>query len=116
MLKELKSVIAVLVLLAGGFLLYKVFPAYWNNFKVNGMLADAAITYTNFPKPDDEIKAVVAQKAQDFDVPIAPEQITVIHDRADLIISFAYAVHIDIPGYPFDLHFNDSTTNHNVMK
>ena len=115
-MKELKSIIALLVLLVGGFVLYKVIPAYWNNFKVNSMLSDAAITYTNFPKPDDDIKIAVAQKAQDYDVPIAPEGVIVSHNRGDLTISFSYTVHIDMPGYPFDLSFNDSTTNQNVMR
>jgi hypothetical protein len=115
-MKEIKSILALLVLVLGSFVLYKVFPAYWNNFKVNGMLSDAAITYTNFPKPDDDIKTIIAQKAQDFDVPIAPEQITVSHNHGDLTIAFSYTVHVDMPVYPFDLSFNDSTTNQNVMK
>jgi hypothetical protein len=114
--KELKSIFGLLVLLVGGFVLYKVFPAYWNNFKVNGMISDQAIIFTNFPKSDDDIKIAIAQKAQDCDVPLSPDQVVVARDRGNLTISLAYTVHIDMPGYPFDLNFNDSTTNHNVME
>jgi hypothetical protein len=114
--KELKSIFWVLVLLAGGFVLYKTLPAYWGNFKVNQMINDEAIYYTNFPKGDDAIAAAVSQKAQEFDVPLAPDQVTVARSGGDLTISAAYSVHIDFPGYPFDLSFKDAATNHNVMK
>ena len=60
-MKELKSILALLVLLVGGFVLYKVMPAYWNNFQVDRMIADQAIIFTNFPKSDDEIKKLSEQ-------------------------------------------------------
>ena len=115
-MKELKFIFGLLVLLVGGFVLYKIMPAYWNNYKVGRMIAEQAIIYTNFPKSEEEIKIAIAQKAQDMDVPVAPEQIAVTRNRGDVSISFAYTVHIDLPGYPFDLNFEDSTTNQNVMK
>jgi hypothetical protein len=114
--KELRSIFGLLILLIGGFVLYKTLPAYWNNFKVDRMIAEQAVIYTNFPKSDDEIAVAIAQKAQDFNVPLAPEQVTVVRAPADLSISVAYTVHIDLPGYPFDLNFKNSTSNHNVMK
>ena len=104
------------LLLVGSFVLYKILPAYWNNYKVNRMIAEQAIIYTNFPKSEEEIKIAIAQKAQDLDVPIAPEQIAVTRSRGDVSISFAYSVHIDLPVYPFDVDFEDSTTNQNVMR
>ena len=65
-MKELKSIFWVLVLIAGGFMLYKTLPAYWGNFKVNQMISDEAIYYTNFPKSDEAIAAAVSQKAQEL--------------------------------------------------
>ena len=115
-MKELKSIFWVLVLTTGGFVLYKTLPAYWGNFKVNQMISEQAIYYTNFPKNDDAITAAVSQKAQELDVPIDPDQVTVARSGADLMISVAYSVHIDFPGHPFDLDFKDTATNHNVMK
>ena len=114
--KEIKSIFALALLLVGSFVLYKVLPVYWNNYKVNRMITEQAIIYTNFPKSEEEIKIAIAQKAQDLDVPIAPEQIAVSRNRGDVSISFAYSVHIDLPVYPFDVDFEDSTTNQNVMR
>ena len=115
-MKEIKFIFGMALLLVGSFVLYKILPAYWNNYKVNRMIAEQAIIYTNFPKSEEEIKIAIAQKAQDLDVPIAPEQIAVTRSRGDVSISFAYSVHIDLPGYPLDLNFEPSTFNQNVMK
>lgn len=115
-MKELKAIFWVLVLCVGGFVLYKVLPAYWDNYEVDRMISDEAIIFTNFPKSDDEIKMAIAQKAEDYNVPLSPEQVSVTRDRANLTISLAYTVHIEMPGHPFDLNFQDSTTNQNVMK
>ena len=115
-MKEFKSILGLTVLLVGGFVLYKILPAYWNNYKVVRMISEEAIIFTNFPKSEEEMKIVIAQKAQDMDVPIAPEQISLVRSRGDVSISFAYSVHIDMPAYPFDINFEPSTTNQNVMK
>jgi hypothetical protein len=114
--KELRSIFGLLVLLVGGFVLYRALPAYWGNFQVNRMITEQAVVYTNFPKSDDEIANAISQKAQEYSVPLAPEQVTVFRTSSDLTISITYTVHVDIPVYPFDLTFNDSTSNHNVMK
>jgi len=106
----------MLVLIVGGFVLYKTLPAYWANFKVNQMISEEAIYYTNFPRNDDVIAAAVSQKAQDLTVPIDPNQITVARSGGDLTISVAYSVHVDFPGHPFDLNFKNTANNHNVMK
>lgn len=114
-MKEIKSIIGLLVLLIGGVVLYKVLPAYWGNFEVDRMVAEQAVYFTNFNKGDDVVAATVSQKAQEFSVPLTPEQVTVLRTAGDLTISVAYSVHIDLPVYPFDLNFKDSSTNHNIM-
>jgi len=114
--KELKSIFGLLVLLVGGFVIYKILPAYWSNFQVDRMIGEQAIIFTNFPKSEDEIKLAIAQKAEDYDVPLAPEQIVVARNRGSLSISLAYTVHIEMPVHPFDLNFKNSTTNQNVMR
>jgi hypothetical protein len=114
--KHLTAIFWIAVMLLGGFVLYKVVPVYWNNYHVKQMIDDQAVYYTNFPKTDDEIRIIVAQKAQDYDVPLAPEQVEVERTPGKLSISVAYTVHVELPGYPLDLKFNDSTSNPNIMR
>jgi hypothetical protein len=115
-LKEIKSIFGVLLLLVGGFVLYLVLPAYWSNYQVDSMITEQAIYFTSFPKPEDEMRAVIAQKAQSYNVPLAPEQIVIDRTRSDLTITVHYNVHIELPLYPFDLRFENSSSNHDVMK
>jgi hypothetical protein len=114
--RQIKAIIGVLILMVGALLAYETLPAYWANFKVDNMIGDEAVYYTNFPKPPEIIAATVASKAQEYNVALTPQQVTVGYQGGDLTISVAYTEHIDFPGYPFDLNFKNSTTNKNVMK
>jgi hypothetical protein len=113
--KPLKTILGMLILLVGGVLLVLTMPAYYANFKLDSMISDQAIYFTNYPKPADEIAATVAQKADDDGVALTPDQVTVAYDRGNLTIGVHYSVHINFPPYPFDLKFDNSTTNQNVM-
>lgn len=114
-MKELKSIFGLLLLLVGGFVLYKVLPAYWGDFKLGRLLEDQAITATYSNKSEAAIASDIAQKANAFDVPLSPEQVTVRRGAADLTITAVYSVHVDMPFYPIDLNFKTASKNKDVM-
>lgn len=114
-MKELKSIFGLLLLLVGGFVLYKVFPAYWGDFKLGRLLEDQAVSYTYTTKSESEIATAIAQKANEFDVPLTPEQVTVQRGAGDLTITAVYSVHVDLPLYPLDLNFKTASKNKNIM-
>lgn len=115
-MKELRAIIGLLVILVGAFVLYKVWPVYWSDFKLRAMLGDQAIKYTWDKKTDEEIQAEVAEKANGLGVALTPSQIQIEHGAGDLSISTEYTVHIDVPIYPFDLNFKSMSKNHDIMK
>ena len=115
-MKELKSIFGLLVLLVGGFVMYKVVPAYWGDFKLGRLLEEQAQFYTYNAKSDKDIQVLIAQKAQELNVPISPEQVTIERTAGELSITAAYTVHVDLPIYPLDLDFKNATHNKNVMK
>jgi hypothetical protein len=115
-MKEFRFILGLLVLLVGAFLLYKVVPAYWGDFKLGRLLEEQAQFYTYNAKSNQEIKTVLAQKANDMDVPISPEQLTVERSAAALSITAVYSVHVELPFYPLDLNFTTATHNKDVMK
>jgi hypothetical protein len=115
-MKELKSILGLLVLLVGGFVLYKVLPVYWGDYKLDRLLEEQALFYTYNAKPDAEIAKIVAQKACDIDVPLTAEDIKVDRTAAELSIVATYSVHVDLPIHPLDLRFTTGTHNKNVMK
>jgi len=115
-MKELKSIFGLLLLLVGAFVLYKVAPAYWGNFKMGRLVEEQSVAFTYTANSPDEISRSIAEKAQEFNVPLTPEQITVHRTPGDLSIAVDYTVHIEMPFYPFDLEFKTASKNHNVMK
>jgi len=114
-MKELRSIFFVLLLIVAGFVLYKVLPAYWADYKLGRMLDQEAIVYTYHPKTDPELPAIIAGKADECGVTIGPENVTVERGGATLGISVSYYVKIDMPVVPFIMHFTTSTTNRDVM-
>lgn len=114
-MKELKAIFGLLILAVGGFVLYKVMPSYWGNYKLGRLIEEQAVVYTYTPKSDAEIAADIAQKAKSFDVTLAPEEITVHRTPGDLTITAEYSVHVDMAFYPLDLSLKASSKNKNVM-
>lgn len=111
----MKAILALLLLLVGGFVLYKVLPAYWDNYKLGQMLDEQAVTYTYTNNSEQDIATAIAEKASHLDVMISPEQVKVQRGAGELAITVEYSVHIDLPVYPLDLNFKTATRNHNVM-
>jgi hypothetical protein len=116
-MKELRSILGLLVLLVGAFVLYKVLPAYWADYKLGRLLEEEAVAYTYKPaKNDKDIPAALAEKARGLGVELVPEEITVDRSGAELAIIATYTVHVELPVYPLDLNFKTGTKNHDVMK
>jgi hypothetical protein len=115
-MKELKSIFGLLLLVVGGFVMYKVLPAYWGDYKLGRLLAEQSLIYTYNGSSNQEIATAIAGKAREFNVPLLPEQVTVQRGGADLTITAEYSVHVDLPLYPLDLNFKTTTNNRNVLK
>jgi hypothetical protein len=115
-MKELKSIFWVLALIVGAFVLYKVMPAYWGDYKLRQMMDEQAVIYTYAGKSDQDISKAIAEKAQGLGVPLTAEQIKVDRTAAELTITATYSVHVEFPGYPTDLNFTTKTHNRNVMR
>jgi hypothetical protein len=112
----MKSILGLLVLLVGGFVMYKVLPVYWGDFKLGQLLDEQAVTYTYTKNSEQEIANSIVEKARDFNVLLSPEQIKVQRGPDDLAITAEYSVHVDMPIHSLDLNFKTATKNHNVMR
>ncbi len=112
----MKSIFGLLLLLVGSFLLFKIIPAYWDDYKLSGILEEQAVVYTYTGKSEQEIATAIADKARMADVPLSPEQVKVERTSGTLAITAEYTVHVDLPGYPLDLNFRTTSRNKNVMK
>jgi hypothetical protein len=97
----------------------KIIPPFFENYQFQDAVKNEATLDTYTSKNENDIRTAVFRKAQDLDIPITEEQIHVqrqgMQGSGIIIIRAPYVVHVDLPGYPMDLHFDASTENRGVL-
>jgi hypothetical protein len=105
----------IFVIVAGIYLGAEMIPVYYDNYQFQDVVKTEATLETYTSKPEDAIRDSLFKKAQSLDIPLTKDQIKVQRHgtmgTGSLTISAPYTVHLDLPGYPVDLHFDASTDN-----
>ena len=111
MKKKLNAIIGILILGVAVYLVYKLFPPYFNNFRFEDDVKNMAMaeSYTNHS--ETEIRDRVIRTGNEYDIPLTPQNIRVTRNFGSVTISVDYTVNIDIPVHPFDLHFHSTSAN-----
>jgi hypothetical protein len=118
-MSSIKMCLGFFLIAAAVFVGAKIVPPYFDNYQFRDAVKNEATldTYTN--KNENDIRTAVFRKAQSLDIPISEEQIHVqrqgMQGSGIIIIRAPYIVHVDLPGYPMDLHFEASTENRGVL-
>ncbi len=114
-----KMFLGIFVIVAGVYVSAKVIPPYFENYQFQDAIKDEATRDSYAGKNESDIQDAVFKKAQDYDIPITKEGIHVERQgnqfSGTVMIRAPYVVHIDLPGYPLDLHFEASTLNKGVF-
>ncbi|HEX6805099.1 MAG TPA: hypothetical protein VF133_15575 [Terriglobales bacterium] len=115
----IKMFLGIFMIVGGLYASIKIVPPYFENYQFQDAIKDEAVRDSYSPKSEDEIRDTIVKKAQEFDIPLAPENVHVTRQgnqfSGTVIIHAAYVVHVDMPGYPMDLHFDASTENKGVF-
>lgn len=112
----IKALVGILVVVAAIYLCWTVIPPELNNYSFQDDLRSIAMVAGSNPhQTDQDILDSVLKKAQQHDITLTPEQVTVtrIGTPGSLAVYVAadYSVPVDMPGYPFTLHFAPSSGN-----
>jgi hypothetical protein len=111
----IKMFLGIFVIVGGLYASIKVVPPYFANYQFQDAIKDEAVRDSYSPKSEDEIRQTIFKKAQELEIPLSLENNHVTRQgnqfSGTVIIHAAYMVHVDIPGYPMDLHFDASTEN-----
>jgi len=111
----IKLVFGIFVIVAAVYLGTALIPVYYNNYEFQDVVKTEATLETYTSKPEADIRDSLFKKAQSLDIPLTKDQIKVqrhgTQGTGSLTISAPYTVHVDLPGYPVDLHFDASTEN-----
>jgi hypothetical protein len=93
----------------------ELIPPFFANYEFEDAIKNEATISTYSTKPEDAIRESIFKKAQELEIPLAKEQIKVqrsgSYGNGYIAIEAEYTVHVDLPGYPMDLHFDPSTKN-----
>jgi hypothetical protein len=116
---SIKLLFGILVIVGAAYVGFELIPPYFENYQFADAVKNEATLDSYTPKTENDIRAAVYKKAQELDIPITEEQIHVQRSgsigNAVINIQAPYVVHVELPGYPVDLHFDASTTNRGVL-
>jgi hypothetical protein len=116
---SMKMFLGIFVIVAGVYASAKLIPPYFENYQFQDAVKDEATRSTYAPKSEDDIRASIFKKAQEYNIPVRQEGIQVQRQgsqfNGSIIIHVPYVVHVDFPGYPLDLNFDASTENKSVF-
>jgi len=97
----------------------EVIPPYFANYEFQDAIDNEARLGTYSTKGDDVIRDAVFRRAQDLEIPVSHDDIKVQHSGQTgtgmVTIETDYSVHVDLPGYPMDLHFHPVSKNKGVF-
>jgi len=95
-----------------------VIPPYFANYQFEDDIKNEAMTLTYTNKSEDEIRQIIYKRASDLEIPLSPQEITVQRTgtmgAGSLVIQANYTVHVNLPGYPFDLPLEAGTKNKGI--
>lgn len=118
-MSAIRMFFGLFVVVAAVYLGAMIIPPYFNNYEFADAVKNEATLDTYTSKTENDIRSAVFKQAQDLDIPISEEQIHVQRQggvgNGFISIRAPYVVHVDIPGYPLDLHFDASTANRGVL-
>lgn len=116
---RIRMFLGVFVIVASVYVAAKLIPPFFDNYQFQDAIKDEATRDSYASKSEDDIRASIFKKAQDYDIPIAEDSIHVERQgfsfNGTIIIHAPYIVHVDMPLYPVDLHFDASTENKGVF-
>lgn len=116
---RIKMLFGLFVIFGGMYAAFKIVPPYFEAYQFQDAVKDEATHDSYSGKSEGDIQDLLFAKAQDLNVPISKDAIKVqrqgMQYNGTIIIHAVYVVHVDLPGYPMDLHFDASTENKGVF-
>jgi hypothetical protein len=119
-METVKLIFGIFVIVAAIYLGVELVPPYYTNYEFQDAINNAALLATNSGRSDEAIQEGVFKQAQQLGIQISQEDIKVQRTGAQFTgsvsIEVPYTIHVNMPGYPFDLHFDPSSTNKGALQ
>lgn len=111
----MKLLFGIVIIGLAAYLGVQLVPIYYANYQFKEAVTTEATLQTYTTKPEADIRDAIFKRAQEMNIPLEKDGIKVQRSgtvgTGSLLISAPYNVHVDLPGYPMDLHFDVSSDN-----
>ena len=112
----LKAITGVLAIVAAIYALFQIVPPELANYSFQDDLRQVAMMGGSNPRTtDQQLIDSIVKKAQDHQITLAPEAVTVQRigtpGSPAVYVAADYSVLVSLPGYSFTLHFTPSSGN-----
>lgn len=106
---KIKAIFVTLILVALGYTLFQVAPAYMDNYWIQDAIVSEARTAAVSHKSDEDVREVIWKEVKEREIkatpPIRREDIRVEYTGRTVNISLKYTVVVDLYFYKFSLNF-----------
>ena len=111
-----KAIVGFLVIVACVYAGFQIIPPELTNYSFTDDLRNVAMVGGSNPhQTDQDLIDAIMKKAQEHEIPLTPEHITVKRigtpGAPAVYVAVEYSVPVSLPGYSFVLHFNPSSGN-----
>lgn len=111
-----KALVGFLVIIYMVYAAFQILPPEMNNFSFQDDLRNMALMAGGNPHTtEEELREQVIKKAQDHQITLAPESVTVQRigtpGAPAVFVGADYNVAVSLPGYSLTLHFTPSSGN-----
>jgi hypothetical protein len=111
---KIKGLLVLAVIGAGFYTAWSLIPPYFNNYQFQDDLDDIARRISYMPITDDDVKQAVIRKAQEDQIHLREDQITVSRGGNTVGITVKYSIHVDMAVHPMDLSFTTNSFNKRI--
>jgi hypothetical protein len=110
----LKAFLSLAFLAAVIFTGVKTIPVYVSNYQLQDYLQTQTPFWLTEHASDEVIRKNVLAKAQDLDLPVAADDLTVEASASKVSVNIDFHVPVDLKVYTLPLHFTDTSENRSL--
>jgi hypothetical protein len=110
----LKAIIYLGFLAATIFAGIKILPVYVENYQLNEFIQNQTPFWLTQRVPADMVRKNILAKAQDLDLPVTDENLSVEANQNRVVVNIDYLAPVDLKVYTLHLHFTDSSENRSI--
>jgi hypothetical protein len=109
-----KAALSLAFLAALVYSAFKIIPVYVNNYELQDYIQTQTPFWLTQRASTDAVRKNILAKAQDLNLPVAADDVTVDAGPNKVSVSIDVHVPVDLKVYTLQLHFTDSSENRSI--